>query len=160
MQFTPSACIINYYHNKSVMGGHRDDLEYALDKPVVSMSLGLPGIFLLGGATKQDSPVLPILARPGDVMVLGGASRLNFHGMARVLPRDSLTGLAAVLPPGASDRIPTTTQQVTSAKCSPNIGQVHTSFHYPETDDEAALELFLRTHRINITVRQVHKDKG
>ena len=42
------------------MGGHQDDLELTFDKPVVSISLGLPAIFLLGGATKNDTPI-PIL---------------------------------------------------------------------------------------------------
>ena len=84
--FTPEALIVNYYNVKSIMGGHRDDLELALDKPVVSISLGLPAVFLLGGKQKEDAPVIPILVRPGDVMILGGQSRLNFHGMARVFP--------------------------------------------------------------------------
>jgi alkylated DNA repair protein alkB homolog 1 len=85
--FLPSAAIVNYYNIKSTMGGHCDDLEFALDKPVVSFSVGLSGVFLLGGGTSsQDGPVLPILVRSGDVMILGGAARLRYHGMARVLP--------------------------------------------------------------------------
>lgn len=85
--FLPSAAIVNFYTLKSTMGGHCDDLEFALDKPVVSFSVGLSGVFLLGGGTSsQDSPVLPILVRSGDVMILGGDARLRYHGMARVLP--------------------------------------------------------------------------
>ena len=86
--FLPQASIVNYYNPKSIMGGHRDDLEYALDKPVVSMSMGLPAIFLLGGATKESEPVVPILVRPGDVLILGGQCRLYYHGMAKVIPND------------------------------------------------------------------------
>jgi alkylated DNA repair protein alkB family protein 1 len=92
--FLPSAAIVNYYTLKSTMGGHCDDLEFALDKPVVSLSVGLSGVFLLGGGTSsQDSPVLPILVRSGDVMILGGDARLRYHGMARVLPPSETTTL-------------------------------------------------------------------
>eukprot|EP00957_Ditylum_brightwellii_P174320 13271547-Ditylum_brightwellii.AAC.1 len=66
------------------MGGHRDDLEYDFSKPVISISLGLPSIFLLGGKDRNNYAV-PILVRPGDVMVLGGDCRLHYHGMARVV---------------------------------------------------------------------------
>ena len=74
------------------MGGHRDDLEDkdAMDKPIVSISLGLPGIFVLGGAEKDEfesddqsstspHPVRALLLRPGDILVMGGPSRLNYH---------------------------------------------------------------------------------
>ena len=60
------------------MGGHRDDLELDFTQPVVSISLGLPAIFLLGGDTKDCEPVVPILVRPGDVYLLAGDSRLCF----------------------------------------------------------------------------------
>lgn len=171
-QFTPSASIVNFYHQKSIMGGHRDDKEYALDKPVVSISLGLPAIFLLGGKTKDETPVVPILVRPGDVMLLAGGTRLNIHGMARVL---SLSGEQShqhdLLPNVANDRLPKTTQQVSSIACIPcnlktttasnskeeekqNKGQ----YRFPEKDDAHSLQSFLETHRININVRQVHKD--
>lgn len=86
--YTASACIVNYYSAKSAMGPHRDDLEHALTKPIISFSMGRPAVFLLGGTTKDDDPVLPILVRPGDVMIMGGKSRLNYHSMARLLPAD------------------------------------------------------------------------
>jgi len=56
--------LINYYTIKSLMGGHLDDLELTLGPPVLSVSLGLPAIFLLGGATKDVKPT-SILVRPG-----------------------------------------------------------------------------------------------
>ena len=58
--FNASASIINYYSLKSNMGGHRDDdLEVDFTKPVVSLSLGVPAVFLLGGNMKDDE-VVPI----------------------------------------------------------------------------------------------------
>lgn len=65
-KWSAQACIVNYYNGKSSMGGHRDDLELALDKPLVSLSVGRPAVFLLGGTTKETVPVVPILVRPGD----------------------------------------------------------------------------------------------
>lgn len=161
-QFTPSASIVNYYNLKSVMGGHRDDLEYALDKPVVSISLGLPAIFLLGGTTKDDTPVLPILVRPGDVMLLGGAARLNFHGMARVLSsaEDFVSSISR-------DRVPTRSQQVSNMTFTAKDDDVDDEegvknrseqLTFPDENDEDSLRAFLSTHRININVRQVYKD--
>jgi DNA alkylation damage repair protein AlkB len=75
------------YREKGVMGGHRDELELALDKPIVSISLGRSAVFVLGGKTLQDGPIIPMIVRSGDVIVLGGDAWLNYHSMARLLPR-------------------------------------------------------------------------
>jgi DNA alkylation damage repair protein AlkB len=142
--FTASASIVNFYTPKSMMGGHRDDLEHALDKPIVSISLGRPAVFLLGGNTKDDQPVVAILVRPGDVMMMGGASRLRYHGMARLLPT---TGLPSV----EKDRVPDWDLQL-SAK---SLGKEAELSQFEE-DDRRALASFLEQHRININVRQVY----
>jgi alkylated DNA repair protein alkB family protein 1 len=156
-KFTASACIVNYYNTKSTMGGHRDDLELALDKPVISFSMGLPAVFLLGGKTKDEVPVLAILVRPGDVMMLGGDCRLSFHGMARVLP-------AAVILPEISKELgalesfqitreSTCRKDSTTDKRSPEVCE-----EIVPNSDRAALTEYLNTHRININVRQVLPD--
>jgi alkylated DNA repair protein alkB family protein 1 len=146
VQFTPSASIVNYYNQKSNMGGHKDDLELATDKPIVSISVGLPAIFLLGGKSKEDEPILPILVRPGDVMCMGGDSRMNFHGMARLLP--TTVPLSNI----SSNMSPTIDQQV-SLDGFPQASKDT----IPETD-KTALEEYLSQHRININVRQVYPD--
>mmetsp|Transcript_21587 Transcript_21587/g.59912 ORF Transcript_21587/g.59912 Transcript_21587/m.59912 type:complete len:411 (+) Transcript_21587:66-1298(+) len=159
-QFTPSACIVNYYNPKSLMGGHRDDLELALDKPIVSLSLGRPAIFLLGGPTKDDAPIRPILVRPGDVMMMGGDCRLNFHGMARLLPQRL---------PFGTGTAPWPEQQVSleSLVVSPNDTTATTTTSGREEpswlldiseEEQAALQVYLSQHRININVRQVYPD--
>jgi hypothetical protein len=79
----PQAGIVNFYPAGQVMGGHVDDGEEAHECPVVSFSLGPPCIFLLGGVTKDVAPV-PLLLRSGDVLVLGGESRLKYHGIPKV----------------------------------------------------------------------------
>ena len=65
------------------MGVHIDGDETARDAPVVSVSLGDPGRFRLGGYTRRD-PSFSIPVESGDVMVLGGASRHCYHGIDRI----------------------------------------------------------------------------
>ncbi len=67
-----------------VPAGHVDDAEGALEHPVVSFSLGLPAIFLLGGADKSVAPT-PLLLRSGGCLVMGGPSRLCVHGVPAIL---------------------------------------------------------------------------
>ena len=79
----PQAGIVNFYPVGQVMGGHVDDGEEARECPVVSYSLGPPCVFLVGGSTKDVTPTA-LLLRSGDVLVLGGLSRLKFHGIPKV----------------------------------------------------------------------------
>ena len=65
------------------MGGHIDDGEEARENPVVSVSIGSPCVFLLGGYTKDEAPIA-ILLRSGDCLVLGGKARLRYHGVSKV----------------------------------------------------------------------------
>lgn len=53
MGFRVQATIVNYYSLKSIMGGHKDDLELDHSQPVISISIGLPAVFLLGGDSKN-----------------------------------------------------------------------------------------------------------
>jgi alkylated DNA repair protein (DNA oxidative demethylase) len=62
---------------------HQDRDEKDLGQPIVSLSLGLPAVFLFGGAKRNDSAVRVPLTH-GDVVVWGGASRLRFHGVLAV----------------------------------------------------------------------------
>jgi alkylated DNA repair protein (DNA oxidative demethylase) len=47
----------------------------------VSVSLGLPAVFLFGGLNRSDGPARYRLVH-GDVAVWGGPSRLAYHGVA------------------------------------------------------------------------------
>jgi alkylated DNA repair protein alkB family protein 1 len=144
--YQATACIVNYYDEKSVMGGHRDDLEQALTKPIVSISLGRPAIFLLGGKSLDDEPVLPILLRSGDVMILGGDCRLNYHSMARLLPTH-LPADQSCAPLPRSDR--STQIQLEQIFGDPNQ-------QVPIDTEKELLNQFLSDHRVNINLRQVY----
>jgi len=79
--FAPDACLINRYAPGARMSLHQDKDEQDFGAPIVSVSLGIPAIFLFGGLKRSDKPRRFRLAH-GDVVVWGGPSRLFFHGVA------------------------------------------------------------------------------
>lgn len=79
--FAPDACLINRYTPGARMSLHQDKDELDFAAPIVSVSLGLPAIFLFGGPKRADKPNRYRLTH-GDVVVWGGPSRLFFHGVA------------------------------------------------------------------------------
>jgi alkylated DNA repair protein (DNA oxidative demethylase) len=79
--FAPDACLINRYESGARMSLHQDRDETEFSAPIVSVSLGLPAIFLFGGPKRSDKPARYRLEH-GDVVVWGGPSRLFFHGVA------------------------------------------------------------------------------
>ena len=83
--FIPDACLINRYAPGARLSLHQDRNERDLAAPVVSVSLGLPAVFLLGGAKRADKTQRLLLTH-GDVLVWGGADRLRYHG---VLPLEA-----------------------------------------------------------------------
>lgn len=89
--FHPDACLINRYEVGSRLSLHQDKDEKDFTAPIVSVSLGMPAVFQLGGFKRADRPLrLPV--EHGDVLVWGGSARLLFHG---IMPLKQ--GLHAVL---------------------------------------------------------------
>jgi len=78
--FQPDACLINCYEPGARLSLHQDKDERDRDAPVVSVSLGLPAVFLFGGARREDR-TRPVPLVHGDVVVWGGESRLWYHGV-------------------------------------------------------------------------------
>jgi len=90
--FEPDACLVNRYEPGTRLSLHRDENERDLTAPIVSVSLGLPAAFLFGGIRRGDRPRRMAL-QSGDVVVWGGPSRLNYHGVAPLAEGDDpLTG--------------------------------------------------------------------
>ena len=79
--FRPDACLINRYEPGARLSLHQDKDEGSMDPPIVSVSLGLPAVFLFGGLKRSDKPARYRLLH-GDVAVWGGPSRLAYHGVA------------------------------------------------------------------------------
>lgn len=79
--FSPDACLINRYQPGAKMSLHQDKDEHDFGAPIVSVSLGLPAIFLFGGLKRSDKPRRFRLEH-GDIVVWGGPARLVYHGVA------------------------------------------------------------------------------
>ncbi len=78
--FVPDACLVNRYEPGARLSLHQDKDERDFGAPIVSVSLGLPAVFLWGGAKRADRAVRVPLVH-GDVVVWGGPSRLRYHGV-------------------------------------------------------------------------------
>jgi alkylated DNA repair protein (DNA oxidative demethylase) len=107
----PQACLVNWYREGAKMGLHRDEDEVDFAAPVVSISLGDTAIFRIGG-TERSGSTETLKLSSGDVLVLGGESRLRYHGIDRVL-----TGTSRLL--AESGRINLTLRRVAKPQSSP-----------------------------------------
>jgi alkylated DNA repair protein (DNA oxidative demethylase) len=101
----PQACLVNYYRAGAKMGLHQDSDEEDFAAPVVSVSLGDTAVFRIGGR-ERGGPTKSIRLASGDVLVMGGESRLCYHGIDRIVP-----GTSRLLPQGG--RINLTLRRVT-----------------------------------------------
>lgn len=83
--FVPDACLVNHYRPGNRLSLHQDRDERDFSQPIVSVSLGLPAVFLLGGLQRSE-PARRIALNHGDVLVWGGEDRLRFHGVLPIKP--------------------------------------------------------------------------
>jgi alkylated DNA repair protein (DNA oxidative demethylase) len=79
----PDCCLVNYYGEGARMGLHQDRDEADFSWPVLSISLGDPGRFRMGGIERRD-PTRSVMLESGDVVVIGSRARLAFHGIDRI----------------------------------------------------------------------------
>ncbi|MFY0693146.1 MAG: alpha-ketoglutarate-dependent dioxygenase AlkB [Paracoccaceae bacterium] len=79
----PQSCLINFYGEAARMGMHQDKDEQDLSWPVVSVSLGDDALFRIGNETRGGKTE-SVWLRSGDVVVMGGAARLTYHGIDRI----------------------------------------------------------------------------
>jgi alkylated DNA repair protein (DNA oxidative demethylase) len=80
IKFVPDACLINRYEPGARLTLHQDKDERDFDQPIVSVSLGLPAVFLFGGLDRSDK-IIRVKLTHGDVVVWGGPARLRYHGV-------------------------------------------------------------------------------
>ena len=78
--FAPDACLVNRYEPGARLTLHQDRNERDFGAPIVSVSLGIPAVFLFGGVKRSDRQQRVALAH-GDVVVWGGPARLRYHGV-------------------------------------------------------------------------------
>lgn len=85
----PDCCLVNFYAGGARMGLHQDHDEADFTWPVLSVSLGDDARFRIGG-TVRGGPTESVWLRSGDVLVMGGPSRLAYHGVDRVAAGTSM----------------------------------------------------------------------
>lgn len=90
----PDCCLVNFYGEGARMGLHQDRDEADFGWPVLSVSLGDDARFRIGG-TERGGRTESVWLRSGDVLILGGAARLAYHGIDRIAP-----GTSTLLPNG------------------------------------------------------------
>lgn len=83
LETPPDSCLINHYPEGGRMGLHQDKDEADFDIPVLSLSLGDPAVFRMGGLERKG-PTSSVTLSSGDLVVIGGAARLAFHGVDRI----------------------------------------------------------------------------
>lgn len=86
-EFEPNACLVNRYEPGARLTLHQDKDERDFSQPIVSVSLGVPAVFLFGGLKRKERPLRLALVH-GDVVVFGGPSRLRYHGVAPLSPAE------------------------------------------------------------------------
>lgn len=94
LERAPDCCLINYYGEGARMGLHQDRDEADFSWPVLSVSLGDDGLFRIGN-TKRGGKTESLWLHSGDVVVMGGAARLTYHGVDRIR-----FGSSSLLPKG------------------------------------------------------------
>lgn len=84
----PDCCLVNHYTGAARMGLHQDRDEADFSWPVLSVSLGDDALFRVGNTTRGGLTE-SIWLNSGDVLVMGGAARLVYHGVDRIRPGSS-----------------------------------------------------------------------
>jgi alkylated DNA repair protein (DNA oxidative demethylase) len=84
----PEACLVNFYAPEARMGMHQDRDEQDFDAPVLSLSLGDTCLFRYGGTTRGGR-TQSIRLESGDAIIIGGESRLVYHGVDRIIAATS-----------------------------------------------------------------------
>jgi hypothetical protein len=163
--------ICNFYHlhrPSDRLGGHKDDVESNLSLPLVTVSLGAPGIFLLGRESREALPSA-ILLNAGDCLVLSGKSRGYFHGVPSILEYSDGDGddhqrnnsghetknsnQPPALFPELSEEgcLVHNNEGYASSSASPGVDQDY----IPTQLELKFAEAFLSTMRMNMSIRQV-----
>ena len=86
--FRPDACLINWYGAGAKMGLHQDRDEADFFQPIVTVCLGDSADFMVGGFARSDKATA-LKVHSGDVLIMGGASRMRFHGIRKIYPGTS-----------------------------------------------------------------------
>ncbi len=79
----PEACLINWYREGNKLGMHVDMDENDLNAPIISISLGDPARYRIGGI-KRVGKTFSLKLSSGDIVVLEGKARKCYHGIDKI----------------------------------------------------------------------------
>eukprot|EP01016_Furgasonia_blochmanni_P047673 TRINITY_DN7029_c0_g2_i1.p1 TRINITY_DN7029_c0_g2~~TRINITY_DN7029_c0_g2_i1.p1 ORF type:complete len:298 (+),score=45.89 TRINITY_DN7029_c0_g2_i1:102-896(+) len=144
--YKPESVIVNYYDKKNHMGGHLDDGEKDQVHPIISFSMGLSCVFLMGFHTKDLKP-LPLKLDSGDVLIMSGYSRTCYHGVPRVIEN-------SFDPTVLFEHVRKLKPELFEGE---NVTEVDPETKLPKNNELHAVN-FLRESRINFNFRQVYID--
>ncbi|KAF2355959.1 Alpha-ketoglutarate-dependent dioxygenase AlkB-like [Trinorchestia longiramus] len=149
--FKAEAAIVNYYHPGTSLGPHTDHSEPLYTAPLLSISLGQPCVFLIGGPTKATPPT-PLALRSGDVIVMGGAARMSYHAVPCVSNTPCWVDM------GGRDDLGMERPQLCGDPC-PRCGENLPAVADTELRDVQweHVRQYLDGNRINMNVRQIGK---
>lgn len=86
--YDPDTAIVNWYSPEAKLGMHQDKSEdqELLDcgSPIVTVALGDSCTFRLGNCESKNQPYTDFEMRSGDVFIMGGASRMAYHGVMKI----------------------------------------------------------------------------
>jgi alkylated DNA repair protein (DNA oxidative demethylase) len=86
--YAPDTAIVNWYSPEAKLGMHQDKSEDAellsCGSPIVTVALGDSCTFRLGNCESKNQPYTDFEMRSGDVFIMGGASRMAYHGVTRI----------------------------------------------------------------------------
>ncbi|XP_063681891.1 uncharacterized protein LOC134816826 [Bolinopsis microptera] len=160
----PDSAIMNFYHPGDTLSFHTDELEWDLSKPLVSISLGLPGILCVGGTTKSDPPISLLLTH-GDIIILSGPSRLAYHAVPKVFTSYhvrtcehevvSSSDLKSEEDHNVGSDVPRWISQFVDGLSSDRLEKIDKSLSAEELKER--IRKFLPRTRFNISIRQVEK---
>ena len=153
VSFDMAICNLYHLHRPSDrLGGHRDNVESDVSLPLVTVSLGAPGIFLLGGNTRDDVPTA-ILLRAGDCLVMSGKSRNYFHGVPTILSPDDNDDDATDAHDGNAESHCVFPELNDNGTLN-NVSSNHDG-NIPSLDEIKFAKVFLSSLRMNMSIRQV-----
>ena len=152
VSFDLAICNLYHLHRPSDrLGGHQDNVESDVSLPLVTVSLGAPGVFLLGGGTRQNVPTA-ILLRAGDCLVMSGKSRNYFHGVPTILSPDD------------KDDATNAHESITESHCVfPELNEngtlhnvsINHDGNIPSLEEMKFAKVTLASLRMNMSIRQV-----
>ncbi|KDD72715.1 2OG-Fe(II) oxygenase, partial [Helicosporidium sp. ATCC 50920] len=140
----PDTGLVNYYRPGDTLGGHVDDAEKTMEDPILSLSLGLPAVFLIGGPTRDEKP-LALLLRAGDALLFSAQARRCYHGVPRVLLDRDVEARDRALQGGPGD-------QSCASLASPRVWQTP-PMHPAQLSRPESVQDWLRHVRINVSLR-------